>query len=292
MKNTVLVTGATKGVGNIIIRMLAKKGWRVILQGRNRYVLEEKLSILKEITDNKDIHYVIGDLFDLRDVKRMAEEVRERFPELNCLILNATTFSNNRRLTAEGQERTWVVNYLSRFLLTMELLPTLKANKPSRIIDMSGKGHRKGQINFDDPSLEGNYSLARASEQAKLANVLFTYALARRLEGSGVTINTVEPGAVNTESVLLSDEFSGFEKFMYRLMKRFYTEPQDAARTPVFLATSPKVEGVNGKYYAKRKQKKSSDQSYDEQLQRKLWEWTYEWLVEYDYIERGTRNGE
>lgn len=290
MKNTVLVTGATKGVGNIIVRMLAKKGWTVILQGRNRLVLEEKISILKDITDNNDIHYVIGDLFDLRDVKRMAEEVRERFPGLNRLILNATTFSNNRHLTAEGQERTWVVNYLSRFLLTMELLPTLKENKPSRIVDMSGKGHRKGNINFDDPSLDGQYSMAKSSEQAKLANVLFTYALARRLEGSGVVINTVEPGAVNTESVLLSDEFSGFEKFMYRLMKRFYKEPQDAARTPVFLADSHKVEGVNGKYFVNRKPKKSSDQSYDEQLQRKLWEWTYEWLMEKGFLERRTEN--
>ncbi len=222
MNRTALITGSTAGIGKATALALAKMGWAVIVHGKEEAKCQDTVKELMQLSNNTDIHYCCSDLADLKAVKQMADEIIHSYPYLNVLINNAGTFSHERKLTNSNLEMTWVVNYLSRFTLTNSLLDTLKLNAPSRIVDVSGAYHAKGQINFEDISLEHNYSMARANNQSKLANVLFTYHLSRILEGTNVTINTLHPGAVNTGSVLKSEGFSPFLKWIYRLMIPFF----------------------------------------------------------------------
>lgn len=271
MQKVILITGSTSGIGKATATELARQGCKVIIHGRNEGSCKAIVDEITQLTGNKAVFYVTGDLSSMPQVKAMADRLIANHPDINVLINNAGTFSNTRVITPEGFERTWAVNYLSRFLLSHLLLDTLKKNSPSRIIDVSGTYHSKGVIHFDDINLFKNYSLATANNQSKLANVLFTYKMARMLSGSKVTINTLHPGAVNTGSVLRSDDFSAFSKWMYRLFSPFFKSPEQGAVTSVFLATSSEVEGVTGKYFVNKKAVKSSKASYDEGLQDRLW---------------------
>ena len=272
MNNTALITGSTSGIGKATAIKLAGLGWNVVIHGRREDRCEATVREIKAMTRNEQVAFVRADLSELSQVKALAEKIRTDFPELNVLINNAGTFSNTRLVTGDGLERTWVVNYLSRFLLTTLLLDVLKKNGASRIIDVSGAYHSKGYIHFDDIHLAKHYSMAIANNQSKLANVLFTYKLARMLEGTPVTVNTLHPGAVNTGSVLKADGFSAFFKWFYRLLIPFFKSPDQGAKTSVFLASSPEVEAVSGKYFVNKKAKKSSKASYDIPLQDKLWD--------------------
>lgn len=245
---------------------------------------EEVSSEVIAATGNSKIDFVICDLSDLTDVQKMATEVKSKFPKLNVLILNAGTFSANRKLTRDGLEFNWAVNYMSRFLLTHLLIDTLKSNASSRIVDVSGMYHAKGKIHFEDLTLEENYSLGEANNQSKLANVLFTYKMARELEGSNVTVNTLHPGAVNSGSILRSNDFSGFMKFIFRITSVFFKTPKQGAGTSVYLASSPDAEGVSGKYFVNSKSKQSSKLSYNKELQDNLWEHSLNYLKEKSFI--------
>jgi NAD(P)-dependent dehydrogenase (short-subunit alcohol dehydrogenase family) len=271
MKTSVLITGSTSGIGQATALALAQQGWQVIVHGRREEACEEVVAMLIRQTNNSDIHYAVADLSDLAQVKRLADDAAIRFPSLKVLIHNAGTFSHSRMITEAGFERTWVVNYLARFALTKHLLHVLRRNSPARIIDVSGAYHAKGAIHFDDLSLAREYTLYRANNQAKLANVLWTYAQARALAGTAVTVNTLHPGAVNTGSILKSDGFSGFSKWMYRLLSPFLLTPAQGAEALVYLATAPELDGLSGKYFVKRKVSKSSKASYDVALQDRLW---------------------
>lgn len=279
-QNCVLITGATSGIGKATAIALAQLGWKVIVHGRKTESCQKIVDEIKKQTNNEAVYFIAADLSEMKAVRQLAKQVKAAHPELNVLINNAGTFSKERKLTNEGLEMTWAVNYLSRFLLTNELLELLKRNGPSRIIDVSGMYHSKGKIYFTDINLRQKYALSIANNQAKLANVLFTYKLARDLEGTEVTINTLHPGAVNTGSVLRSDDFSGFAKFMYRLTAVFFKSPEQGAATAVYLATSNEVEGLSGKYFVNKKAQESSKSTYDVNLQDKLWDKSWKMIKE------------
>lgn len=284
IKSTALITGSTSGIGKATALSLAEMGWTVIIHGRQEKKCQITVQEIIEKTHNQCIDFVIADLSDLNSVNRMANTIIEKYPSLNVLINNAGTFSTTRKITSDGLEETYVVNYLSRFLIVQRLLETLKQNMPSRIIDISGTYHSKGKIDFNDLNLKNNYSLAIANNQSKLANVLFTYKLSRLLDAKEITINTLHPGAVNTGSVLRSDEFSAFSKFMYRLFGIFFKTPKQGAECSVFLASSDSLAGQSGKYFENRKAVQSSKMSYDTNLQDKLWNSSLNWLKTNQYL--------
>ena len=192
--NTCLITGSTSGIGKATALQLAKKNWHIILHGRKETLCQQSRDEIIRETGNTKIAYIVADLSLMKEVEKVVKEIEQKFPELNILVNNAGTVSLNRRLTSEGIELTWAVNYLSRFLLTNRLLNLLQKNAPSRIIDVAGAYHAKGQIHFDDINLDKNYSFGMANSQAKLANVLFTYKLAEKLKGTKVTVNCLHPG--------------------------------------------------------------------------------------------------
>ena len=185
------------------------------------------------------------------------------------LINNAGIFTSKRTVTVDGIETTFAVNHLAPFLLTNLLLDVLEASAPARIVNVTSSGERSGTINFDDLQGEGRYSGVRAYNQSKLAMILFTYELARRLEGTGVTVNCVHPGVVVTN---LGRGSSGSFGLLLRLMRPFFSSPEKGAETSIYLASSPEVEGVSGKYFAKKAEARSSEQSYDEAAGRRLWQ--------------------
>ncbi len=280
---TILITGSTSGIGYAAAKQLAKQGVHLIIHGRSKDKCEQTVQEIKHLTHHPHIDYIVADLSDLAQVREMALQIKQRFPQLSVLILNAGTFSHIRKITQDGLELTWVVNYLSRFLLTQLLLDLLKQNTPSRIVDVSGAYHAYGKIHFDDLTLQNNYSMSVANSQSKLAIVLFTYKLARVIEDRLLTINTLHPGAVNTGSVLRSEGFSNSAKWMYRIFSPFFKTPQQGASTLVYLTTSTKVATVSGKYFVNQKPKRSAKASYDIALQDRLWETSKAFLKNKNY---------
>ncbi len=283
-KRTVLITGSTSGIGKATAISLAEMGWTVIIHGRKEKDCQSTVQEIKTLTQNTNIDFIVADLSDLQAVNQMANTIIEEYPSLDVLINNAGTFSTSRKITNDGLEQTYVVNYLSRFLLVQKLLETLKKNSPSRIVDISGAYHSKGKIDFNDLTLNNNYTMANANNQSKLANVLFTYKQARLLNDNEVTINTLHPGAVDTGSVLRSNEFSWLFKLMYQLLRIFFKTPQQGAETSIYLASSERVEGKSGKYFENKKEVQSSTMSYDTDLQNKLWDNSFNYLKTNNYL--------
>jgi NAD(P)-dependent dehydrogenase (short-subunit alcohol dehydrogenase family) len=264
-----LVTGSSSGIGKVTARELARLGATVVMVCRNRAKGEAAQAEIKAATGNERVELILADLTSLADVRRAAAEFKERYTRLHVLIHNAGGVSSVRRVTPDGLEVTFVVNYLAPFLLTELLLDVLKASAPARIVNVSSAAHQGGKIDFDDLQGEKGYSMWRAYGQAKLALILFTYELARRLEGSGVTVNALHPG------VIASDFGQGLGKFFrvgWKLAAPFMTSVERGAQTTLYLATSPEVEGISGKYFANRKEVRSSRRSYDQAVRQRLWQ--------------------
>ena len=270
---TCLVTGATSGIGKATALKLAQMGATVIIVSRN----EEKGLLaqreLQKLSGNKLVDFLVADLSSQNSVRNLAQSLKEKLQQkqLHVLINNAGTFSTKRQMTEDGLEMTFAVNFLSRFLLTNLLLDILKQSAPSRIINVAGAYHSKGEIHFDDINLEQNYGASRANNQAKLADVLFTYELARRLDGTNVTVNCLHPGAVRTGSIYKDKNASFIMKTMYKFFSVFFKSPEKGAETSVYLASSPEVKNVTGEYFIDKKIKKSVEKTYDRDLQDKLW---------------------
>ncbi|MHA2298699.1 MAG: SDR family oxidoreductase [Candidatus Hodarchaeales archaeon] len=266
-----LITGATSGIGKATALELAKMGATVVIVSRD----EKKGRIvqyeLQEQSGNQSVDLLVADLSSQESVRNLARSFKEKYQHLHVLVNNAGTYLTKRHVTEDGLEMILAVNYLSRFLLTNLLLDILKKSAPSRIINVAGAYHAKGEINFDDINLEQDYSASRANNQAKLADVLFTYELARRLEGTNVTVNCLHPGAVRTGSIYKDKDATYMMKTMYKLFSVFFKSTEKGAETPVYLASSPEVEGITGKYFTNKKVKKSAQKTYDENLQNRLW---------------------
>ncbi len=264
-----LITGGSSGVGKATALGLANTGATVVVIGRDRSRGEAAVTEIKERSGNAAVDLMLADLSSQESIRLLARDLTDRYGRLHVLINNAGVFLSKRTLTVDGIETTFAVNHLAPFLLTNLLLDVLKASAPARIINVTSSGERSGTINFDDLQGEGRYRGFRAYNQSKLAMVLFTYELARRLEGTGVTANCVHPGVVVTN---LGRGTSGSFGLLLGLMRPFFSSPEKGAETSIYLASSPEVEGVSGKYFAKKAEARSSERSYDEATARRLWQ--------------------
>jgi NAD(P)-dependent dehydrogenase (short-subunit alcohol dehydrogenase family) len=204
-------------------------------------------------------------------IERLAEEAKKRYERLNVLINNAGALFLHRRESVDGIEMTWALNHLGYFLLTNLLLDLIQRSAPARIVNVSSRAHERARIDFDDLQGRRTYSGMRAYGQSKLANLLFTHELARRLEGTGVTVNALHPGFVATN--FGADDNGFFLRLILRLLQRARAiSAEEGAQTSIYLASSPEVEGVTGKYFFRKRPQPSSPASYDEETARRLWE--------------------
>lgn len=265
-----MITGANSGIGKATALSIAKLGATVVMVCRDRERGESALKEISELSGNTSISLLVADLASQKSIRQLSKEFTNTHPSLDILINNAGVFLTKRTLTEDNIETTFAVNHLAPFLLTNLLLETLKTSSPSRIVIVSSDVHQGTQINFDDMQGEEHFSGFDAYSQSKLANILFTYALARRLNGTKVTANCLHPGVIRTN---LGRHFhSILFRAGYRFMSLFFSSPAKGSQTVIYLASSPDVEGVSGKYFIKKKEKKSSPESYDEAAAQKFWE--------------------
>lgn len=263
----VLVTGATSGIGKVAAQELAAQGAHVVLISRSA---DKCRAVAEEIRakTNAGVDWIAADLSLLSGIEDAAAEFKARYQQLHVLLNNAGAFYADRNTTADGYETTFALNHLNYFLLTERLRDLLIASAPARIVNVSSDAHLGGAIDFDDIMGQIKYSGWGAYSQSKLANVMFTYTLARRLEGTGVTANVLHPGFVATGFGRNNDGLLGM---LMPIAQWFAKKPDQGAETSIYLATSPEVSGVTGKYFASRKAKNSSARSYDLDAQERLW---------------------
>ncbi len=265
-----MVTGATSGLGEVTARELARRGATVVLAGRNPEKTATKAEEIKADTGNTSVDWLLADLSSQAETGRLAEEFRSRYERLDVLVNNAGGFFFEYGETEDGIECTFALNHLNYFLLTNLLLDRLKTAASSRIVNVASGAHKGAEIKLDDPNLKENYSGWRAYGQSKLANIMFTYELARRLEGTGVTANALHPGAVATN--IGANNKVWYARPALAIFRLFSTPPEKGARTSIYLASSSEVEEVSGGYFAGEKLVSSSETSHDEATARKLWE--------------------
>lgn len=265
---TILITGATNGIGKEAARGLARQGARVIIVGRDAQKCAAAAAELQQSTGSTAVEALTADLSAMAQVHRLADEVKARCSRLDVLINNAGAYFERRLTSADGYEMTFALNHLSYFYLTTLLLDLLKASAPARIVNVSSDAHRFARLNLVNPHKPPIYSGFRIYSESKLANVVFTYELARRLEGSGVTANAVHPGFVRSG---FGRNNAGLMAKILGLMQRFALTPEQGADTIVYLASAPEVEGVSGKYFVKRKAVPTSRASYDRETWQALW---------------------
>ena len=263
-----LVTGASSGIGKETAKKLVGLGATAVMVCRNRKRGEKTVAEIKRANKNAQVELLLADFTSLDAVRSVAKELSEKHDSLHVLVNNAGGVRVMRSATADGFETTFQVDYLSHFLLTNLLLELLRKSAPSRIINVSSASHYRGHLNFDDLQMKKGYGVMKSYSQAKLAQVLFTYELSRRLEGTGVTVNCLHPGTVATN---IWNGSMGPFSFLGNISRLFLISPEEGARTPVYLASSPEVEGVTGKYYDDKREKQSSDESYDQSVASKLW---------------------
>jgi NAD(P)-dependent dehydrogenase (short-subunit alcohol dehydrogenase family) len=264
-----VITGANRGIGKATALDLARQGARVAMVARNRQSGEEARKEIIGASGNREVQLHIADLASQRSIRQLAENLLATNREINVLINNAGVITQDRQLTEDGIERQFAVNHLAYFLLTNLLLERLKESAPSRIVNVASNAHHGASIDFNDINAESGYHRLRAYGQSKLANIMFTYELARRLEDTGVTVNALHPGVVNTG---IYENFLGRFDFTRPLLRPFMKSTEKGARTPVYLASAPEVERISGKYFVDKKESRSSKQSYDREAQEHLWE--------------------
>jgi len=268
-----LVTGASSGIGKETAAALAGMGARVVLACRDGTRGEAAVREISDRTGSEAVELMLADLSSQQQVRQLAGAFQSAHDRLHVLVNNAGTFEGVRSVTEDGLETTFAVNHLAPFLLTNLLLPALIANAPARIVTVSSTGHGYGTaIHFDDLQCERRYGAMRAYSQSKLANVLFTYELARRLEGTGVTATCLHPGGVNTKLMRYRGVAGALVGAARVLGRPLLLSPAQGAETSVYLSSSLDVEGVTGAYFAKRRAVRSSKASYDESTMRRLWE--------------------
>ncbi len=264
----VLVTGGTGGIGKATALGLARMGADIALTGRDRERTAAAAHEIRSAGGGLVVEFV-ADLSAQSEVRRLAEEVLERLP-IDVLVNNVGGYWHTRRLTADGLEHTFALNHLAPFLLTHLLLDRLKQSAAARVVTVSSNAHAMGRIDFDDLQGERSYSGSRAYDQSKLANVLFTYELARRLRSTSVTANALHPGVVSTS--FGAEDPAGIQRLLVPLIRPFMKSPAQGAKTTVHVASAPELENVSGQFFANSKPKRSSKSSYDEGTAARLWQ--------------------
>jgi NAD(P)-dependent dehydrogenase (short-subunit alcohol dehydrogenase family) len=265
-----LITGSTSGMGKATARALASRGATVVLVGRDREKGEATQTEIRRETGNENVDLLIADLSLLQDVHALAASFQQKHRHLHILINNAGAIYNTRNITTEGFEATFAVNYLAPFLLTELLIETLKASAPARIVNISSQVHTISDIAFDNLQGEKHYTTMSNYGQAKLAVILFTYELTRRLEGTGVTANVLSPGMMSGDN--FNAGATGLLALVTKLARPFIMSTEEGAQGEIYLATAPELTGITGKCFAHNKERKSSRRSYDLALAQRLWQ--------------------
>jgi NAD(P)-dependent dehydrogenase (short-subunit alcohol dehydrogenase family) len=265
----VLVTGGSGGIGRATAAGLATMGARVAITGRDR---ERTESAAREIraAGGGQVDVFVADLSSQSEVRRLADEVLQSLSRIDVVINNVGGYWHTRHVTADGLERTFALNHLAPFLLTHLLLDRLKQSAPARVVTVSSNAQAMGRIDFDDLQGERSYSGGRAYNQSKLANVMFSYELARRLQATSVTANALHPGVVSTS--FGAEDPAGVQRLFVPVMRPFMKTPAQGAATSIHLASAPDLEQVTGRYFANSKAKRSSKRSYDEAAAARLWQ--------------------
>ncbi len=264
-----MVTGATSGIGLETARALAYMGATTIIVERSLERTVATVARIQELTGNPNVEYLLADLSIQSQIRQLAKDFKQRHTNLHVLVNNAGAFFVFRKLSADGIEMTWALNHLNYFLLTNLLLDTLQASAPARIVNVASGAHMNKELNFDDLQNRRGYYSERVYGQSKLANILFTYELARRLDGTQVTANALYPGWVATN---IGKNNGWLVRLLLPLIQRSAITPEEGAQTSIYLATSPEVEGLTGKYFERCKPIESSPVSYDEETARRLWQ--------------------
>jgi NAD(P)-dependent dehydrogenase (short-subunit alcohol dehydrogenase family) len=263
---TVVVTGATGGIGGATARGVAERGATVVLVARDPERGEALRAAISRATGNPRVRLFLADLSSLAAVRAVAGAIAADHPRIDVLVNNAATYTRRRNVSADGIELQWAVNHLAPFLLTRSLLGPLTAGG-GRVVTVSSAAHRGARLRWDDLQMRRRYFGWAAYSATKLANLLFTRELARRMAGSGVTANALHPGVVATELLM-----GGFPPI--RLLRRFLRTPEEGAATPVFLATSPAVEGITGRYWIDSKEAQPAAAALDDEAAARLWLWS------------------
>jgi NAD(P)-dependent dehydrogenase (short-subunit alcohol dehydrogenase family) len=269
---TVVITGANSGMGKATATALARAGARTVITARSESRGAEALADIRRASGSDQVDLVVFDLADLASVRDGAAQLLDRYGQIHVLVNNAGLVLSKRTETKDGFESTFGINHLGPFYLTRLLTDRLIASAPSRVVNVSSTAHssaRKG-VGFDDLQSQSGYSGMRVYGRSKLANILFTTELARRMAGKGVTANSLHPGVVAT-GFARDDDASGFLAFGIKVIKPFILTPEKGARTSVYLASSPAVDGVTGKYFVKCRPKTPSAAAQDEVAAGRLW---------------------
>ena len=255
---TILVTGATDGLGKRVARELAAKGATVLLHGRSPERLEVTLEELRGQRSSQKVGSYLADLSSLAAVRDLADRILSEYDRLDVLVNNAGIIARERKESEDGYELTFAVNYLSHFLLTRLLLPLLKGSAPARVVNVASAG--QSPIDFEDPMLERGYDAMRAYSMSKLAQIMFTFELAERLSGTGVSVNALHPASLMDTKMVL-------DTFGYTM-----STVEEGTEAVVRLAVSPELEGVTGRYFDGRREARANRQAYDPQARQTLWE--------------------
>jgi len=265
-----LITGGTNGIGKSTALGLARWGATVVIVGRNASKTARVVSEIKSATATSNVTALLADLSSLNDVRRLAGEFKSEYAQLHVLINNAGAVFLKRQLSVDGFEMTFAVNHLAHFLLTNLLIDMIKASAPARIVVVSSAAHTRGRIDFENLQGERHYGGMEAYGNSKLANLLFTIELARRLKGTGVTVNALHPGFVNTgfaknNGALVATVFGAVAPLIAR-------PPEKGAATSIYLALSPEVQSITGKYFSDSKMVRTAPQAADTAVAKRLWE--------------------
>jgi NAD(P)-dependent dehydrogenase (short-subunit alcohol dehydrogenase family) len=265
---SVLVTGATNGIGRATAQALAARGARTLIVGRDPARGEETVAEIRQATGNPRVEALVADLSSRAGVRRVAGEVKARLGRLDVLLNNAGAIFAERRVSADGVEMTLALNHLGYFHLTLELLPLLVAAGAARVVSVSSTAHERGRMDWDDLQGERGYAMWKAYCQSKLANVLFTRELARRLRGTGVVANALHPGVIATG---FGRNTPGFFRTLVILGAPLLSSPEKGARTSVHVATAPELGAVTGRYFQDCKERLPAAAGRDDAAAERLW---------------------
>ena len=279
---TVLITGANSGIGKETAVALARAGATVVFTSRDPQKGEQAAADIRR-RSGADVAFMPLDLASFPSIRALADDFLKRYDSLHVLVNNAGLILTERTETEQGFETTFGVNHLGHFLLTQLLLDRIKASAPARIINVASRAHRfaRSGLDFDDLQLTKSYGGMQAYGRSKLANIYFTRELARRLEGSGVTVNALHPGGVNT-GFSHDGDTNGLYSFLWSLAKPFLRSPEKGAQTSIYLASAPEVEGVTGKYFANSKEARPTSIAQDDEAARRLWTASEELIAQAD----------